>query len=138
MRVIRFKGWDKDRKEIFNISEIIIYKNNVIGCGSTSYKGYCAPAERVSNILMQYINSNDINNKEIYRMDIVKNVYNNERYIVKYNYESSCFYPFNIYPSTDFEIIGNVYSNPKLYQKVKEERMQNFINQGLRRAQSDD
>jgi len=77
--------------------------------------------------LMQYTGLKDENGKEIYQDDIVKNLLNNKKAIIQYNFCSFILKYERMYEDEylggvsdrEIEIIGNIYQNPELL-KIKE------------------
>jgi len=122
MREIKFRAWDKEKKEMFEhgLFYLSTQKDFVEGflCQINDgewvdYKGKLT--------LMQYTGLKDKNGKEIYEGDIVNNY--------EYNYEVIFFNgSFGLEISKDelksplcfynnIEVIGNIYENPELLKE---------------------
>lgn len=112
MREIKFRAWDKKKKEMITkmyIKRINIYEetlNNLF--------------EDKDVVFMQYTGLKDINGKEIYEGDIIKNPHGKS--VIEYIYSS--FHPLDEsdgynsgYKSEEVEVIGNIYENPELLTK---------------------
>lgn len=124
-REIKFRAWDKKEKRKF-------WSVQINGNGTVRYYPEGDPMKYICGEksdrfeLMQYINRQDKNGKEIYEGDIVRGTDTEGRvYIkpVKYNEEFACFDVgimsyLNLknsgYFQTEFEVIGNIYENPEL------------------------
>ena len=86
MRDIKFRAWNKDIKEMFEVGQITLEK------GIWDYQpddrkhiGISIPYQP-SFILMQYTGLKDKNGKEIYEGDIVQQFDIKENGIIKYKY----------------------------------------------------
>jgi len=130
MREIKFRAWDKEKKEMFN--DIWIDGNFI---------------NMPEYIVMQFTGLKDKNGKEIYEGDIIESRLNN--YIWRYEIKSLEGFGNSLYKVTRYrnfridefneyvmkdcfvnegrseligietsEIIGNVYENPELLKKV--------------------
>ena len=125
MREIKFRAWDKKRKEIFQIGNLSIsYSGSFLDC-----------TKRMTNLfreerllipedceVMQYTGLKDINGEEIYEGDIIKWIDSDGKerrdavefrrghfFICNYDYSIDC------YPQ--IEVIGNIYENPELLEE---------------------
>jgi len=142
MREIKFRAWDKDKKQwlrVDTVACIVLYGNGEIGFDTgygvipinSNYAG-------LQNIeLMQYTGLHDKNGKEIYEGDILKEpntIFGDFLSVVEWGKLEICLgwtdtpemvgwmqkplnkkydsYPLYIY--WDTEIIGNIYENPEL------------------------
>ena len=141
MREIKFRAWDKQQKKMV-IPDIITNFNEKLNYGTLAYdESYCWN----SAILMQYTGLKDKNGKEIYEGDILLSKYlerQMDEYVIrtcKVCFEDGyykCVGLENKYwkpelisiissllesPSQKWtvEVIGNIYENPDLLEKVK-------------------
>lgn len=137
MRDIKFRAWDKARKQMIldeNILKIcflgkshtpnmIVYSDkNISGYGEID-KRYCHNFE-----LMMYTDIKDKNEKEIYEGDII--VHNNHKFEVVWDStrfigldndrsgKGYCCYVDSCYKdgSSSIEVIGNIYESPELLE----------------------
>lgn len=117
MRTIKFRAWNRRKKEIefFELGDL--YWRGV----DTGDYGF--PDE--TNVVMQYTGLKDKNGKEIYEGDIVRNIYPGGEKIYgvvgwpqcidcKETYELAGSTYKKMMSFTDCEVIGNVYENPNL------------------------
>lgn len=115
MREIKFRAWDKNKKQFIS------------GWTVTGFLSVLNPFERVdiSNYeIMQYTGLKDINGKEIYEGDIIKSLYpdnnlveySDEQALYGYYYESRFGRSWiALYKHLgDTEVIGNIHENPDL------------------------
>lgn len=132
MREIKFKAWDKDRKRWTNYSiaeDLPRFYDKHTGCWKTDKEG-----KRF--VLSQYTGLKDKNNREIYEGDVIKAI-SFARWIgvVEYSDENQAF----IFDDLDkkyrgkstvfmnqfddgFEILGNIYENPKLLKELTNDK----------------
>lgn len=115
MREIKFRAWDKDKKELFN--------------WSFTQDGLF-PADLFNNdnyVVMQYTGLKDKNNKEVYEGDIIE--VDGVLAIVVYDIDFAMFNAqihdggFLMMAKLDHprkEIIGNIYENPELLEDNKD------------------
>lgn len=104
MREIRFRAWNKEKKEI-------VYRFFSID-NTNGLCWYQNPMENLPYILMQYTGLKDKNGKEIYEGDIVYSTYYRHNIEIE---DIFTMYKWFDYPeSEEFEIIGNIYENPEL------------------------
>jgi len=113
MREIKFRAWDKDKKQMKYNLECI----------------WCGLSERAGFVYMQYIGLKDKNRREIYEGDIVKGAGKNPIiYVVEWldSYGGFAFVDKEkAIPAYEFlvnfcEVIGNIYENPELLEEGKE------------------
>lgn len=126
MRIIKFRLWDKENKEMKVPLSPVWFEENYYGDDDFAK---CADYEDC--VLMQFTGLYDKNGKEIYRGDVVKYwVGDKPRQIGKITWggwqysftrvvegkESTDFFGYNsedINPN-NLEVIGNIYENPEL------------------------
>lgn len=103
MREIKFRAWDKKRKEFL--------KSFDIGCRGMII---CDERHETQNIvLMQYTGLHDKNGKEIYESDIVKINYRNDPVVMSWREREAQWSLAGFFPE-HLEVIGNIYENPEL------------------------
>ena len=122
MREIKFRAWNKQRKEMFEVANIDFKEKKV-----TLVNGII----RLSNVifddvkLMQYTGLNDKNGKEIYEGDIVvlNNIENDNMCIVRYEHSSyrlegrSLREDLSNVEDRFLEVVGNIYENKNLLEE---------------------
>lgn len=130
MRQIKFRGWNKDTNKMIDEYINVEVGRESANLGAprtyTSIKTYHNSI--IEDIIpMQYIGLIDKNSTEIYEGDIL-GIFNSDdksRFVVKYNVTSFVKhyighkYPVGAITQFDlneiaFEVIGNIYENPKL------------------------
>ena len=79
-----------------------------------SKSDYCG-TEIIDYTLMEYIGVLDKNDKEVYRYDIVKM---NSGKLIAVMFLNGVFDPVCFYDSDEFEVVGNIFENPELLEKV--------------------
>ena len=129
MREIKFRAWNKQKKEMMKVSSISLENKEISVKDFGTYHFF-----RIKDTeLMQYIGLKDKNNKEIYEGDIVlvKPGGTSTWYKTVVKFKEGAFiaslidgedyiYIFNRgFDSNDFEIIGNIYKNKKLLEENK-------------------
>ena len=131
MREIKFRAWDKDKKQM-------IYKFNMTSDGqpytwdkATIGDGIVIDEPAPLNVeLMQYTGLRDKNGREVYEGDIVrfKDWWDEEMVgEVRYSEKDMAFTIVNdfwdgfpIMYADDLEVIGNIYKNPELLEAAEE------------------
>lgn len=121
MREIKFRAYEHDTKKMLLVRAIYPWTRRKYKDEHYLKHIVCrvqdGPTERVSHTstLMEYLNKNDINNKEIYEGDIGEytNEYEQtEQFIASFDrYSLEQIDMMNYYKG---EIIGNIYENPEL------------------------
>ena len=135
MREIKFRAWDKENEEMYDVAMIDVETGEVAYTDHPT--GYNADALLEQVELMQYTGLKDKNGKEIFEGDILRDT-DSEIYYV--DFIRGCFYLRTNYKSfphlgwaewlpmceidrlanpVDFEIIGNIYDNPELLKEVE-------------------
>lgn len=119
-REIKFRAWDKEKKEMREVT------------GINWYAGYIrVDRERLEDLpiedtsIMQYVGLKDKNGKEIYESDLVNVEFNDgskyedplEVYFEKGAFMVGMGYLHDI---KSIEVIGNIYKNPNLLNKENE------------------
>lgn len=131
MREIKFRAWDKKRKEVFPVHELSFNKFDV---KPTTVKGYTHDEKDIWNVhgghfmnyanedryvLMQYTGLKDKNGVEIYEGDIMP-VNGQVCYVVYHEeYARYCLQMKSgrmFIPSKNSEVIGNIYKNLELLE----------------------
>ena len=118
MRELKFRAWDKKRKELvyFDLSL----------CNSESRIWF--NEQIVDNNVMQYVGLKDKNGKEVYEGDIIKHIVTIERNIFEVIYENGRFIARSPYikhdlyfltKNKDSEVIGNIFENPEILERNK-------------------
>jgi uncharacterized phage protein (TIGR01671 family) len=138
MREIRFRSWDKIRKEMLysdtqkDFDKMLIHWDFINGWSATRAKDRFV-LSNANAVLMQYTGLKDKNGKEIYEGDIVKAFYDKKypfHYKIVFNQKIACYWAEPIQlnhavtttkPLYDIieifencEVIGNLYENPEL------------------------
>lgn len=106
MRTIKFRAWDKEKKEMWTHFRGIYYRSE----SRQVVVDYILGSDFLE--VMQFTGLFDKNRKEIFEDDIV----NTNGFIDKVEFIDGCFEPFAHTPAlpTESKIIGNVWENPKL------------------------
>ena len=138
MRQIKFKAWDKTRKEMFNIitwndPNHLEFDLTAIGQSSDSV----IELNKEDTIIMQFTGLKDKNNKDIYEGDIVKFKPCNDMSLRKEfrdeEVKSEIIWDDNLsrfdvnwwghatyhttFPHPEMEVIGNKFKNPELLEE---------------------
>jgi uncharacterized phage protein (TIGR01671 family) len=120
MREIKFRAWDKKRKEM-SVGELSFHYDNQVGIDHV----YLDQIREVEDyILMQYTGLKDINGKEIYEGDMVKTKWQSKAEMIWVEKEAAyglrtideevkdeIMYGFK---DQEMEVIGNIYENKDL------------------------
>ena len=131
MREIKFRAWDKKFKQMCTVDLLDLLTDGVEG---NRPNGGGAVLENDEFELMQYTGLKDKNGKEIYEGDIFK--HGTERSFVKWDKDDLQWFAQRCkkhYPTdkilnkdghmlsgfSNYEVIGNVYENPELIEKIK-------------------
>lgn len=123
MRKIKFRAWDKKRKKMFDVYQIMF-------CGVNTSIKLCNPDGGISRwfdvedrfILIQYTGLKDKKHVEIYEGDILEHQYKGKGEVI---YEAPGFRvigdDMDIWlghcDKKKRKIIGNIYENPELMEK---------------------
>ncbi|HAO6187773.1 TPA: hypothetical protein IQB59_001653 [Listeria monocytogenes] len=125
MRVIEFRAWDKEVKEMdYNPSVIEIWQNKPIN------EQFRLESEE-KLVWMQYTGLKDKNGKKIFEGDIVRNINGEYSYIGIVNKDRYTFYIKGVAPKDNYDfadvsdtvtgkssliVIGNIHENPELLE----------------------
>lgn len=103
MRDIKFRAWDKEKKEMINCFD-----------SEKSSKVVALYLKYSTLDLMQYTGLKDKNGKEIYEGDILKPICPQEFQLI-IEFENGNFWGYYEHVSPEnYEIIGNIYENHEL------------------------
>jgi uncharacterized phage protein (TIGR01671 family) len=121
MRELKFRAWEKSLKQMIAVDDID-FKNGMINTG-TAWRMF----DEVE--LMQFINYEDKNGKEVYEGDIVNCVYDGElnRYVVVFDLSELDFKATNgkekygknfqyLLCCEEVEVMGNIYEDKEKAQ----------------------
>ena len=119
-----YPGTPSDKFEMFyDVSVVTTYndkRQHVIAdfemYGKPEYSG----TEIIDYTLMEYIGVVDKNGKEVYESDIFKihsGKHSGELLLVEFNH--GICEPVYYYTSDSFEVVGNIYENPELLERVE-------------------
>jgi uncharacterized phage protein (TIGR01671 family) len=124
VREIKFRAWDKKRKEYFHISKMW---NGGTGLSCFSADGWVGNYGNRGNmndiVLEQFTGLHDKNGKEVYEGDILKYLSFEEKtyYLpVFYSAEDASFqmgWVKTIYATHYGEVVGNIHENKKLVEE---------------------
>lgn len=123
-REIKFRAWDKDKKELREVTGINWY-DEYIWVDETPMSGDKLPVETTP--ILQYTGLKDKNGKEIYEGDILKDgVFISQ---VVWNTEGAYFHlkrgdtysGYTLSSEVDrCEVVGDIYTNPELLTPAKD------------------
>ena len=121
----KFRAWNKETKTMHQVESIYPYQDEYTEGGevfleSSSNHSYYFPEEVV---IMQSTGLKDKNDKLIYEGDILKDKYGALHPIswnIKGFYEADTFAVAGFYNAIqeDMEVIGNIYENPELIERM--------------------
>jgi uncharacterized phage protein (TIGR01671 family) len=133
MREIKFRAWDKKRKEMLRITMMdfaewwVSCRPPGIQAGSLEYgeRNSFKSEKTDRHIIMQYTGLKDKNGKEIYEGDVVRRYIRiddedniDEIFEIEW-YVDDIECGWSIFPvdCDSYEVIGNIYENPELMSK---------------------
>ena len=121
MREIKFRAWNKQKKEMMKVSSISLENKEIAVKDFGTYHFF-----RIKDIeLMQYTGLKDKNGKEIYEGDIVvlNNIENDNMCIVRYEHSSYRLEGWSLREDLSnvegrfLEVVGNIYENKNLLEE---------------------
>lgn len=125
-REIKFRAWDKENEEMYDVAMIDVETGEVAYTDHPT--GYNADALLEQVELMQYTGLKDKNRKEIYEGDILKDefdrkfyvywVSNEARFAIRQKNRKSEY--FMVINHLKIEVIGNIYENPDMLEEENE------------------
>ena len=119
MREIKFRAWDKEQKDLFEVVAIN-YKKKRVYSSWNDLDGKNLYAEFDQAVLMQCTGSKDKNGVEIYEGDIVRgriyHMFYEDNVVFQIGWiDEENGYGLHWFPK-EVEVIGNVYENPELWE----------------------
>ncbi|USS92015.1 YopX family protein [Fructobacillus americanaquae] len=130
MREIKFRAWDKNKKNFIGYSEYVVYPNSGEVAEMVSYD---AQSDKLSvnheAVLEQFTGLHDKNGKEIYEGDIVQfQHFPYQKGVVSFEgfgfnvegfWDSSYDCPsYAFSEGNNYEVIGNIHENPELLVEI--------------------
>ena len=121
MREIKFRAWNKQKKEMMKVSSISLENKEIAVKDFGTYHFF-----RIKDIeLMQYIGLKDKNDKEVYEGDIVvlNNIENDNMCIVRYEHSRYRLEGWSLREDLSnvedrfLEVVGNIYENKNLLEE---------------------
>jgi len=119
-RIYKFRAWDKKEKKMitenFSVSFDGIPHDTIGHLGRNHKEGDIYEGKDVGIVIMQFTGLKDKSGNEIYEGDVVEGLsLRNFKVKEVVNWDKFQWFPFaGHWGLRDFEVIGNIYSNPEL------------------------